>query len=88
MAHQDPFSVIHYVDITRQIHSVNTYAIQYINHIRRGKESHPVGLFFLGFCSFKSEGVARSLGRILWLVRGAFISIKKKKSSDLKEKNK
>jgi hypothetical protein len=81
MAHQNPFSAIHCADITRQIESVNIDAIQYINHIRRGKENHPVCLFFLGFCSFKSEGVARSQGKISWLVRGAFIFIKTNKQS-------
>lgn len=49
------FFVIHCVDITRQIQSVNIYAVQYINHTWKGNESHPVCLFFLGFCSFKSK---------------------------------
>lgn len=49
--------VIHSVDITRQIQSVNIYAVQYINHTWKGKESHPVCLFFLGFCSFKSKAL-------------------------------
>ena len=55
MAHQNTLYVIHCVDITRQIQSVNIYAVQYINHTWKGKESHPVCLFFLGFCSFKSK---------------------------------
>lgn len=38
MAHQNSFFVIHFVDITRQIHSVNIYAIQYINHRKRKRK--------------------------------------------------
>lgn len=79
MAHQNAFFVIHCVDITRQIQSVNIYAVQYINHTWKGKESHPVCLFFLGFCSFKSKELPGGLGRILGLVRQMlFFRLKKK----------
>ena len=47
MAHQNSFFffVIHFVNITRQIHSVNIYTIQYINH-RNTKAT----LSFISFC--------------------------------------
>lgn len=40
--------VIHFVDITRQIHSVNIYAIQYIN---QRKIKRKATLYFAPFCN-------------------------------------
>lgn len=48
MAHQRFFFVIRFVDITRQIHSVNIYAIQYINHRKIKKKAT---LYFFSSCN-------------------------------------
>lgn len=54
MAHQKSFLVIHFVNITRQIHSVNIYTIQYINH-REIKRKPPCNSFLSVFLFFHSK---------------------------------
>lgn len=73
MAHENAFFffVIHFVNITRQLHSVNIYTIQYSNH-RKIKRKPPCNSFLSVFLFFHSRRTASSLGRILWFMRYTF----------------